>query len=290
MKGQGEAAPGHLYVVATPIGNLADITLRALKILASVDVIAAEDTRRTRKLLSHYQIAKPLVSCHTHNYPARGPELIRRLLAGQSVAVVSDAGTPGFSDPGAALVADAWGANVPVQAIPGPAAGLAALSMSGFTGDVTFIGFLPRPEKKRLDFFRQLAREPRIFILYESPRRLARTLQELSQTMPGRQVLVVRELTKLFEESWRGALEEVAGQLAGSDLKGECTLVLSRPLNPDRPVIDLKQFLLAKARETGKTGRALALEVAAALGISRREAYQACLELQAAWPEPEKIS
>ena len=282
------AGTGRLFVVATPIGNLEDITLRALNVLKTVDLIAAEDTRRTRKLLTHYQISKPLVSYHTHNDAERGPELIRQLQAGMSVALVSDAGTPGFSDPGTALVARAWDENIPVTAIPGPAAGLAALSMSGYTGDVTFIGFLPRQTKKRLEFFGQLAPEPRIFIMYESPRRLLRTLQELHQTMGGRQVLVVRELTKLFEECWRGPLEAVAAQLADKEIKGECTLVLSRPPAPDLPVVDVKAYLLEAAQRSQKTGRALALEAAEILGVSRREAYQAYLALKAAKQIPEK--
>ncbi len=155
ISGQTQTAgTGRLYVVATPIGNLEDITLRALNVLKTVDLIAAEDTRRTRKLLSHYQISKPLVSYHTHNDAERGPELIRQLQAGMSVALVSDAGTPGFSDPGTALVARAWEMDIPVTAIPGPAAGLAALSMSGFTGDVTFIGFLPRQAQETVGIFR----------------------------------------------------------------------------------------------------------------------------------------
>jgi len=285
---QEAASPGHLYVVATPIGNLEDITQRALKILQSVDCIAAEDTRRTRKLLSHYQISKPLVSYHAHNEAQRGPELIGRLRQGSSVALVSDAGTPGFSDPGAALVERAWEAAIPVSAIPGPAAGLAALSMSGFTGDVTFIGFLPRQTKKRLAFFGQLSQEARILILYESPRRLSQTLAELSQTMGDRRILVVRELTKVFEESWRGPVPEVAAQLAGKEVKGECTLVLSRPLSPASPAVDVKAYLLEAAKTTSKTGRALALEAAAVLGVPRREAYQAYLALRAAGQLPKK--
>jgi 16S rRNA (cytidine1402-2'-O)-methyltransferase len=276
------AATGQLYVVATPIGNLEDITFRAIRILRSVDLIAAEDTRRTLKLLQHYQISRPLLSYHSHNETERAPELISQLQAGRSVALVSDAGTPGFSDPGTALVARAWEAGLPVTAIPGPAAGLAALSMSGFSGDVTFIGFLPRQTGKRLDFFGQLAREPRVFIIYESPRRLARTLQELSQTMPGRQVLVVRELTKFFEECWRGPLASVASQLSEKDLKGECTLVLSRPETREPCVVDVKAYLLETAGHSHKTGRALALEAAEVLGVSRREAYQAYLALKAA--------
>jgi 16S rRNA (cytidine1402-2'-O)-methyltransferase len=277
---------GRLYVVATPIGNLEDITIRALNILKLVDLIAAEDTRRTRKLLNHYQISKPLVSYHTHNDIERGPGLIRQMQAGMSVALVTDAGTPGFSDPGAALVARAWEADIPVTAIPGPAAGLAALSMSGFTGDVTFIGFLPRQAKKRLEFFTHLAKEPRILIMYESPRRLLRTVGELNQTMGKRQVLVVRELTKLFEECWRGPLDSVAVQLAGEEIKGECTLVLSRPPTSDLPVMDVKAYLLEAVKRHPKTGRALTLEAAEVLGVSRREAYQAYLALKAAKKVP----
>lgn len=282
------AAPGRLFVVATPIGNLEDITLRALKVLESVDLVAAEDTRRTRKLLQHYQISKPLLSYHSHSEAARLAELLGQLQSGKSVALVSDAGTPGFSDPGAVLVAQAWEAGVPVTAIPGPAAGVAALSMSGFAGDVTFIGFLPRPARKRLAFFQELARENRIFILYEAPRRLAQTLAELSQTMGDRQILVVRELTKLFEESWRGPVAEVAAKVAGQELKGECTLVLSRPAASVPPPVDVKAYLREAARRSGKSGRALALEAAEVLGISRREAYQAYLSLKAARQVPEK--
>ena len=276
------AAPGHLYVVATPIGNLADLTFRAVQILGSVDLIAAEDTRMTRKLLNYYGISKPLVSCHAHNEAQRGPELLRQLQEGKSVAVVSDAGTPGFSDPGTALVNRAWEAQIPVTALPGPAAGLAALSMSGFAGDVTFIGFLPRVSGKRLEFFRQLSQEPRILIFYESPRRLGRTLQELSQTMPDRQILVVRELTKLFEESWRGPLPEVAANLAEKAIKGECTLVLSRPRPVNPPAVDIKACIIKILRETDQTGRQAVVATAQALGVPRKKAYQAYLELKAA--------
>lgn len=282
------ATPGHLYVVATPIGNLADITRRALSILASVDLIAAEDTRRTRKLLAHYQITAKLLSYHAHNAASRGPELIQSLLAGQAVAVVSDAGTPGFSDPGALLVDQAWEAGIPVVAIPGPAAGLAALSMSGFSGEVTFIGFLPRQTKKRQQELDRLAQEPRILIFYESPRRLHQTLRELEQTMTGRQILVVRELTKLFEEAWRGPVEKVLPQFAEKEIKGECTLVLSRPRLMARSPVDVAAFLLTAAKHSSKSGRTLAQEAAAALGVSRRQAYQTYLALRATGKLPEK--
>jgi 16S rRNA (cytidine1402-2'-O)-methyltransferase len=271
---------GILYIVATPLGNLEDITLRALRVLKEVDLIAAEDTRRTRKLLSHYQIKTALISYHAHNQATRGPELIERMRQGQTIALVSDAGTPGFSDPGAMLVAQAWDAGLKVESVPGPAAGVAVLSMSGFPGDVTFLGFPPRRTGKRREFFEGLAGENRVLIFYESPQRLAGTLLELAEIFSHRQVLVVRELTKLFEEAWRGPVAEVAAVVAGREIKGECTLVLSCPAEPRPEEVDLAGRLLTAARETSLTGRRLAEQVAAELKLSRRQVYQAYLELK----------
>ena len=272
---------GKLYIVATPIGNLEDITLRALRVLKEVDLIAAEDTRHTRKLLTHFQISTPLISYHAHNQASRGPEIIARLLEGQNIALVSDAGTPGFSDPGADLTARAWDAGIKVEAVPGPAAGIAALSMSGFSGDVTFVGFLPRGEGKRLKFFQELAREPRVLILYESPRRLSRTLNEIAATMPDRQVMVVRELSKKFEEAWRGPVTEVAARLAQAELKGECALVLSCPPGKGAPPeVALSEYLIKASWESGLTGRRLADRVAEQLKLPRRQVYQAYLVLK----------
>jgi 16S rRNA (cytidine1402-2'-O)-methyltransferase len=271
---------GILYIVATPLGNLEDITLRALRVLKEVDLIAAEDTRRTRKLLSHYQIKTPVVSYHAHNQAVRGPELIEKMQQGQNLALVSDAGTPGFSDPGALLAAQAWEAGLKVEAVPGPAAGVAVLSMSGFPGDVTFLGFPPRKAGKRREFFEKLAREPRVLIFYESPQRLAGTLTEMAQHFPDRQVLVVRELTKIFEEAWRGPVTEVAARLADREIKGECTLVLSCPAQPREEEVDLAERLLAAAKETNLSGRRLAELVAAELNIPRRQVYQTYLDLK----------
>jgi 16S rRNA (cytidine1402-2'-O)-methyltransferase len=271
-----------LYIVATPIGNLEDITLRALRVLKEVDLIAAEDTRRTRKLLSHYGITTAMVSYHAHNQGSRGPELIERLKGGQSVALVSDAGTPGFSDPGAELVARAWDAGVQVEAVPGAAAAVAALSVSGFKGDVTFVGFLPRAEGRRGRLLKELAAETLILIIFESPRRAARTLTELAAIMPNRKILVVRELTKKFEEAWRGPVTEVAARLAGLDLKGEVALVLSCPEAAPAPEVDLDSRLLAAARESGLSGRRLAALVAGELQVPRRRVYQAYLALKEA--------
>lgn len=272
---------GTLFVVATPIGNLEDITLRALRVLKEVDLIAAEDTRRTRKLLTHYQIKTPVISYHAHNQESRGPELIARLKEGQSLALVSDAGTPGFSDPGADLVARAWDAGIKVEAVPGPAAGVAALSLSGFKGDVTFLGFLPRKAGKRREMLASLAPEQRVLILYESPRRLGVTLKELAQYLGNRQVLVIRELSKLFEESWRGPLLEIAGLLAEKELKGECTLVLSRPQEETTREVDVAKHLVDAAQKTQLAGRKLTEQVAAALKLPRRQVYQTYLHLKA---------
>jgi len=272
---------GILFIVATPIGNLEDITLRALRVLKEVDLIAAEDTRHTRKLLSHYGLSTPLISYHAHNQASRGPELIRRLAEGENLALVSDAGTPGFSDPGADLVARAWDAGVKVEAVPGPAAGLAALSLSGFKGDILFVGFLPRGEGRRLKMLQGLSQENRVIIMYESPRRLARTLTEIAGTMPYRQVLVVRELTKKFEETWRGPLAEIAAKVQAMEIKGECALVLSCPTaEVAASEMDLDEYLLEAAQKQGLTGRRLADQVAAALKIPRRRAYQAYLALK----------
>jgi 16S rRNA (cytidine1402-2'-O)-methyltransferase len=275
------SAIGTLYIVATPIGNLEDITLRALRVLKEVDLIAAEDTRHTRKLLSHFGIGTPLTSYHAHNQASRGPELIRRLEAGENVALVSDAGTPGFSDPGADLVARAWESGVKVEAVPGPAAGVAALSLSGFKGDILFVGFLPRGEGRRLKMLQALAPEPRVIIMYESPRRLARTLTEIAGSMPHREVLVVRELTKKFEETWRGQVSDIAQKLQDAEIRGECALVLSCPAAVAAvPPADLTDVLVQAARESGLQGRRLADRVAGDLKLPRRQVYQTYLALK----------
>jgi 16S rRNA (cytidine1402-2'-O)-methyltransferase len=272
---------GTLYIVATPIGNLEDITLRALRVLKEVDLIAAEDTRHTRKLLSHFGIKTPLISYHAHNQSSRGPELIRRLANGEAVALVSDAGTPGFSDPGADLVARAWEAGVVVTAIPGPAAGVAALSLSGFKGDILFVGFLPRGEGRRLKLFQALAPEHRVIIMYESPRRLARTLAEIAGSMPHREILMVRELTKKFEETWRGPVADIARELQNAEIRGECALVLSCPTAQALvPPADLEGCLVKAAKERGLRGRRLADQVAGDLKIPRRQVYQTYLALK----------
>ena len=192
--------PGILYVVATPIGNLEDVTLRALRILREVTLIAAEDTRRTAKLLQHYSISTPTTSLHEHNEHARTPVLVRRLVAGESMALVSDAGTPGVSDPGTMLVAAAHAAGVPVQPVPGPSAVVAAISASGFGGDgFVFAGFPPSRSNHRKRWLRELATETRPIVFYEAPHRITATLTDIATEIGPRRVAVARELTKVHE-------------------------------------------------------------------------------------------
>jgi len=223
---------GTLYVCATPIGNLEDITMRALRVLREVDLVAAEDTRHTRKLLAHCDIrAAKMVSYHEHNERSRAPEIIEVLLSGRSVALVSDAGTPGISDPGAHLIQQAISHGIAVVPIPGPSAVVAALVVSGFCPDeFTFVGFLPKKGKERREVLARLAQEKRVAVLYESPYRVAKTLADLAVALGGeRQVAVARELTKVHEEVVRGTLSEVAALFDARTVKGEVTIVLDAP-------------------------------------------------------------
>ncbi len=217
---------GALYVVSTPIGNLDDITLRAVFILKHVDLIAAEDTRKTRILLKHLSIEKPLVSHHSYNEARKAPELIRMLQSGKSVALVTDAGTPGISDPAYVLIREALACAIRVVPVPGPSALLPALIVSGLPTDrFVFEAFLPlkKGRKKKLE---ALAAEERTVIIYESPFRMERTLNDLHEEFGNREVAVVRELTKKFEEVVRGPLDEVMAQLAKKEFRGEYVIVL----------------------------------------------------------------
>jgi 16S rRNA (cytidine1402-2'-O)-methyltransferase len=228
-------APG-LYLVATPIGNLGDITLRALDVLRGVDRIACEDTRQTQKLLNHFQIAKPTVSCHEHNERSRAAELIAAIKGGSPIALVSDAGTPGVSDPGSWLVREAIAAGVPVFPIPGANAAISALIASGLPADeFEFLGFLPEKAGARRTRLESLAAQPREterpLIFYEAPHRLLSTLADLESVFgPELRVVVARELTKIHEEFLRGSVAEVCSELAGRDrIRGEITLLIEVP-------------------------------------------------------------
>ncbi|MBI3454877.1 MAG: 16S rRNA (cytidine(1402)-2'-O)-methyltransferase [Candidatus Rokubacteria bacterium] len=219
---------GTLYVVATPIGNLEDISLRALRVLREADLIAAEDTRRTRILLAKYGIATPVTSYFEHNKLRRGPELVARLEAGQTVALVTDAGTPGISDPGFHLVRLARDAGVPVVPVPGPSAVMAALSAAGVPGDrFVFEGFLPAKRGRRLARLRELRALRRPIVLYESPHRVRATLEALAEVFGPVEVVLARELTKQFEEFRRGTPAELRAALGAGDVRGELTLVVN---------------------------------------------------------------
>jgi 16S rRNA (cytidine1402-2'-O)-methyltransferase len=270
-----------LHLVATPIGNLRDITLRALETLAAADVIACEDTRVTRKLLDHYGITTPLTPYHEHNAASARPKLLARLLAGEAVALVSDAGTPLVSDPGFKLVRAASEAGHAVIAAPGPSAALAALGVAGLPTDRFFFeGFLPPKDGQRRNRIAELSRVPATLILYESGPRVGRTLQALAEILGARPAAVCRELTKLHEEVRRGDLATLAQAYQGdAEIRGEFTLVVAPPAAggeaADESEVDA---LLRRALRQASVKDAVS-EVAAATGRPRREIYQRALAL-----------
>ena len=278
-------APG-LHFVATPIGAARDITLRALDVLAGADVIAAEDTRHTGKLLQHFQIATPQTSYHTHNWRKRLPELCDRLQAGDDVALVSDAGMPGISDPGYELVEACAVAGIRVVAIPGATAAITALCVSGLPPQpFVFEGFLPPKGRDRRDHLEQLAAEHRTLVLYEAPHRLLTTLQDLHTVIEGsRSIAVTRELTKQFEEVWRGTLATAIAHFTATAPKGEFTLVLAgKAVEPARPLstAEIEQRLTALIT-AGLSRSQASRQLAQETPHTKRELYQIAIGL----PDP----
>jgi 16S rRNA (cytidine1402-2'-O)-methyltransferase len=246
---------GTLYVVATPIGNLEDITMRALRVLAEVKVIACEDTRHTRALLTRYAIKTPTTSYHEHSPPARERELLERLAAGESVALVSDAGTPLVSDPGYGLVAAAAERGIPVVPIPGPSAAVAALSASGLPTDAfLFAGFLPPKAGARRARLAELAKVPATLVLYEAPHRIAATLEEAAEELGDREAVLARELTKVHEEFLRGRLSELSAALDASRRRGEFVLLISGAVADTS--VDESQPIVARVAELEASGMA----------------------------------
>src|SRR5213594_1138608 len=220
-------ATGTLYVVATPIGNLEDITARALRILREVDVVACEDTRRTRQLLTHFDIHTPTVSYYEHNKLTRGPQLLRQLAEGKSIALVSDAGTPGISDPGFLLVREARATGIPVVPVPGPSAVIAALSAAGIPADrFVFEGFLTIKPGRRLNRLKALDDLETTIVLYESPHRIVATLQAIAEVFGPREIVVARELTKQFEEIVCAPAAAHLERLQAGVVRGEFTVVI----------------------------------------------------------------
>jgi len=225
---KAEREKGCLFVVATPLGNLKDITLRALEVLGAADLIAAEDTRRTLKLLSAYDLHRPLTSFHENNKLKKIPYLMERLGKGSQICLVTDGGTPAISDPGKELVLECRSSQIPVIPIPGPSAITAALSISGFPGEAfIFLGFLPRRKIRRQRILEKAAGEEKTVILFEAPHRLGPLLQEIRDSLGNRQVLLAREMTKMHEEILQGSLEEVIDELGRNPRKGEMTLLVA---------------------------------------------------------------
>jgi 16S rRNA (cytidine1402-2'-O)-methyltransferase len=269
--------PGTLYLVGTPIGNLEDITLRARRVLGEVDLIAAEDTRVTRTLLDRYEIGTPLTSFHEHSRPQKIAEIIAALQQGKSVAVVSDAGMPAISDPGADLVAACVQAGLPLMVVPGPTAVATALAASGFLAqEYLFLGFLPNRTGPRREVLRRAAQQPGALVCFEGPHRLVESLIDMQEVLGDREAICARELTKKFEEIVRGRLSELIAHLAAQPPRGEVTIVVKgEPVGEKQG--DLAQGA-AEARELmdlGLPASRAAAHVAKWRHLPRRDIYQA---------------
>jgi 16S rRNA (cytidine1402-2'-O)-methyltransferase len=272
---------GCLYLVATPIGNLEDITLRALRVLKEADLIACEDTRQTQKLLQHYAIHKEMVSYHTHNELTRAPELVIQLEQGAQVALVSDAGTPVVSDPGHRLVVMCLRHHIPVVPIPGPSAFVAALAASGLpTDEFLFVGFLPPRAGARRKKIDALKSEPRALVFYEAPHRLADTLSDAADILGDRHAVVAREVTKIHEEFLRGSLAELRDAARERAPRGEITLMIAPAADGAAPTVvsvSLKHRVAQLEAEAGLDRKAALKQAARERGLGKREAYKQLL-------------
>jgi 16S rRNA (cytidine1402-2'-O)-methyltransferase len=268
---------GTLFVVGTPIGNLEDLSERARATLASVDLVAAEDTRRAGRLLQHLGVHARLVSLFDANEAARVPELLERLRAGDDVALISDAGMPGVSDPGYRVVAACADAGVPVDVVPGPSSAIAALVVSGLPTDrFAFEGFLPRGGKARAERFAALAGDPRTVVIFESPRRVAATLADAAAALGERRAVVARELTKLHQEVLRGSLSQLAEDLRERELKGEVVLVVegARDDGGGKDRMPEAVEIARRLVDDGAKKRAAAREAASRTGVASGEVYE----------------
>jgi len=269
---------GKLYIVSTPIGNLEDITLRALRVLKEVDVIAAEDTRHSLKLLNHYSISKPLISYWGEKEKIRAEEMLRALNSGQTVALISDAGTPGISDPGNVLIRKAIEEGITVVPVPGPTAAVAALSMSGFSTDAfIFRGFLPAKESQRLRELKGLSLDPRTIVLYEAPHRIIETLADIKEIFDERRVVVIKEITKFYEEVFRGTVSVVLERLESSKIAGEYVIILEgRPVERLNTTADaLTEVKTLMKRGLGR--KEAVKRIAEEYGLSKKELYDKSL-------------
>jgi 16S rRNA (cytidine1402-2'-O)-methyltransferase len=270
---------GTLYIVSTPLGNLEDVTLRALRILKEVDLVAAEDTRHSLKFLNHFGIKKPLISYWGEKEKLRADETLQRLKDGQAVALISDAGTPGISDPGTLLIQKAIEEGINVVPVPGPSAVIAALSLSGFrTEEFTFFGFLPAKQVQRKKMLSRIILEQRTLVFYEAPHRILDAVADFAEIMGGRNVVVIKELTKFHEEVLRGTVSDVLGRLEQSTIAGEYVIVLEG--RPETEALNMDDAL-AEVRELMRKGlgrKDAVKRVAGAYGLSKKELYDRSLE------------
>jgi len=272
---------GTLYIVATPIGNLEDITLRAIRVLKEADLIAAEDTRHTKHLLDRYQIETHLTSYHDHNKEEKAPVLVARMLEGKSVALVTDAGTPGISDPGYFLINLAIDQKIPLVPIPGATAAIAALSVSGMPTDrFIFEGFLPAKHLARLKRLQELEKEERTIIFYEAPHKIVRSVQDMLEVFGDRRAVITRELTKIHEETIRGTLSGVLKRLEEGTIKGEFTVIVhgasAEPLKQD---IDTVEYLKNLMLHRGLSKKEAIVATAEELGLAKKDVYKESLKI-----------
>lgn len=270
-----------LYIIATPIGNLEDMTYRAVRILGEVDLIAAEDTRHSLRLLNHFGISKPLTSYFDHNQQIKGERILHALRQGKSVALISDAGTPCISDPGYQLVRDAVAAGISVVPLPGACAAITALSASGLPTDTfTFAGFPPSRQGKRRTFLTGINALPGTLILYEAPHRLIDTLNDIRELLGERQVIVARELTKMFEECIRGTVSEVVTAVSQGVVRGEVVLLIAPGAEVPQENEPLDSILSRLMADGTKSIKDIAKQAALISGVSRSEAYSEALRFK----------
>jgi len=272
---------GTLYVVATPIGNLEDITLRAIRILRECDLIAAEDTRRTKKLLSAYDIGTPLTSLYDQNEAKKSASLISKMESGKKIAYVSDAGTPAISDPGYILVREAIAHSIDVVPIPGPSAVIASLSVSGLpTDSFVFYAFLPSRSGKRRQFLKSISREGRTMVFYESPNRLISALHDIHTILGDRKVVIFRELTKIYEEAFRGSVSTILDSLREKKIKGEITLLIAGAEKsvPEFSPEKIRERFEALRMDATLSTRDIVDVIAEEMGLPRKEVYRVALQ------------
>lgn len=277
---RAESLAPMLYLCPTPIGNLEDITLRAIRVLSACAAVYCEDTRRTALLMNHLGLKKPLLACHTHNEAQRGEEIANRVLGGEAVAYVSDAGMPGISDPGERLVGRCIEEGVPFSVLPGPSAALTGLVLSGLaTAEAVFAGFLPRKSKERREALARLARQRGTVIFYESPLRIAETAQDLFEAWGERPAVLCRELSKVYEEAVRSTLSGLNARYRDDPPKGECVLLVGGlpAEGPDAASLDA---VLKRLLTEGLGAKDAARQASALLDVPRNEAYRRALELK----------